>query len=513
MISLLVLVSTASPALAQSGAVIRVDADASGASTGASWSDAVPDLQEALRMAAPGDELWIAKGTYLPTAAGDRDASFRIDRPLSLYGGFTGRETRRTERNPELHRTILSGAIGSSAREDNARVVVAVELPFWAMAALDGIEIREGHDERYPSNGAGLSLTGGLLLFENSGVHDCRAERGGGIYVGRNAFLWVIRGSFRGNQGDYGGAIQCRGDMIVQGSTFLENRGGAGGAIVTGYFGDPSEVEISDCEFRGNTAFQSGGALDVFCPASVRVERCRFLENRSWNYGGAISVATEHPEQAFFRDCLIEANEAEYYGGGIYAYSSVAIDRCRIVRNRGLVGGGLCVESLDHPMTVSNCLIASNEAGAGGGVYGPEYSATLALAHCTIVGNVARFGAGVLNPSSHCVAILVNSIVWGNLASQGGDLLLQQFYDLSRTMELEYCAIEGWLPGGIGSNTGAYPRFVDPANGDFRLRADSPLIDAGHPNAAYYLAGRSFDLETEPRLRGVAVDIGADEAQ
>jgi hypothetical protein len=51
------------------------------------------------------------------------------------------------------------------------------------------------------------------------------------------------------------------------------------------------------------------------------------------------------------------------------------------------------------------------------------------------------------------------------------------------------------------------PRFVDAANGDFRLAADSPLIDAGTDTPAGGTA--AFDLDGAARIAGAHIDIGA----
>ena len=53
----------------------------------------------------------------------------------------------------------------------------------------------------------------------------------------------------------------------------------------------------------------------------------------------------------------------------------------------------------------------------------------------------------------------------------------------------------------------ADPRFADPANGNFRLAADSPLIDAGTDTPAGGTA--EFDLDGFARIRGAHIDIGA----
>ncbi|MDX1421056.1 MAG: hypothetical protein R3181_13910, partial [Rubricoccaceae bacterium] len=71
-------------------AVLHVDADAAPGGDGASWATAFDDLQDALAVAAPGDEVWVAEGTYKPTDTGDRTATFALASGVALYGGFDG---------------------------------------------------------------------------------------------------------------------------------------------------------------------------------------------------------------------------------------------------------------------------------------------------------------------------------------------------------------------------------------------------------------------------------------
>src|SRR3954470_9214024 len=75
------------------GATIYVNTAAVGLNNGTSWTNAFPTLQGALAIAAPGDEVWVAGGTYhpapRPTAPSQgRDASFALKSNVSIYGGF-----------------------------------------------------------------------------------------------------------------------------------------------------------------------------------------------------------------------------------------------------------------------------------------------------------------------------------------------------------------------------------------------------------------------------------------
>ena len=90
--------------------VIRyVKWDAKGANNGTSWLDAYTELQAALTAASSGDQIWVAAGTYKPTAGTDRTASFQLKNGVAIYGGFAGTETSRAFLNFETNITVLSG--------------------------------------------------------------------------------------------------------------------------------------------------------------------------------------------------------------------------------------------------------------------------------------------------------------------------------------------------------------------------------------------------------------------
>ena len=122
-----------------------------------------------------------------------------------------------------------------------------------------------------------------------------------------------------------------------------------------------------------------------------------------------------------------------------------------------------CVYGL-YKVAAYNCLIVGNQAF---GFSGQD------LQNCTVTGN----GWGVTVPYAY------NSIISGNERDEG--------QSLRSFMYAENCCTND-------------PRFVNAAAGDYRLRPDSPCIDAGAAGGAV----GATDLSGGMRVRGAGVDIG-----
>jgi len=109
-------------------------------------------------------------------------------------------------------------------------------------------------------------------------------------------------------------------------------------------------------------------------------------------------------------------------------------------------GSGISIGSMGHEKVQNNIVVSNN-----GGINTLEDS----------------------NPDNH------HNLVWGNVVNYVGDAAMGEgdlLFD---------------------------PRFVDPASKDYRLRADSPAIDAGVATPV------TVDYAGNPRLFGAAPDIGA----
>jgi hypothetical protein len=121
-----------------------------------SWGNASANLQSVIELAQNGDEIWVAQGSYRPNIkAGngteDRDVAFVLKSGVAIYGGFLGTEITRTERNPTLNITILSGDINNTPTNnaDDAYHVV-ISLGNTNTTILDGFTIERGN-----ANGTG----------------------------------------------------------------------------------------------------------------------------------------------------------------------------------------------------------------------------------------------------------------------------------------------------------------------------------------------------------------------
>lgn len=164
---------------------------------------------------------------------------------------------------------------------------------------------------------------------------------------------------------------------------------------------------------------------------------------------------------------------------------------------------------------INNLIVASGTAVPDGG-FGLQLVGTtntrnrFTLVNNTITDNTTCAILYALSATGSSVMVF-NSI----LSFSGGNfdvLFTQTGATRLADLSLRNCLIDRdpiMVVGRNGNITGD-PKFADPNNGDFRLAADSPAINAGD-NSAPGLP--MTDLDGHPRVVGSAVDIGAFERQ
>lgn len=223
------------------------------AGNGSSWNQAFGDLQQALQIAKPGTEIWVAAGIYNPTNLNNRNTSFVINSGISLLGGFIGKETNRAQRDWAKNQTILSGNIGDpTSSEDNSFNIVHTRNV--TQVLVDGFIIKDGNasNSNEKEQEGHYTSTGAAWYDEASqGVHAVRIQNC----------------SFQDNKANYAAGIYC-----------------------LGVTGGKNKTEIINCSFIQNNAQVEGGAAMLVANGGecrVLIEKSRFIDNFAL-YGGAI---------------------------------------------------------------------------------------------------------------------------------------------------------------------------------------------------------------------------------
>lgn len=254
-----------------------------GTGEGTSWHDAAGDLADILAYAEEGDEIWVAAGTYHPTADDDRSIAFEVPNGVKLYGGFQGSETRKEQRNWTDNLTILSGAIGDKSDLDNSYTVVYLK-GVDETTVIDGFIIAKGN-----ANGLG----------EKGNLERC----GGGLFndaTGGKSNPTIANCTFKYNFARDGAAMYNLANEGVCNPTiincqFIENKADLeGGAIYNDSRYGICNPTFRDCIINSNEATYGGGMLNSAKgrgetrPAIVR---CSFQDNVGYIRGGSIHSA------------------------------------------------------------------------------------------------------------------------------------------------------------------------------------------------------------------------------
>ena len=334
-----------------------------------------------------------------------------------------------------------------------------------------------------------------LMLVSANGTVNCTVEcdsGGRGVdFAGMEDARSILRGiTIRGGYATQGGGILNRhfAAPTIRDCTLLDNSANEGGGIYNHPYSTPL---LLDCTLARNDAARGGGMLNAASTPELR--GCTLEGNIASSTGGAIHNAGASP---VIHDCILTGNWTEQDGGGIYSYGSSypTIRSCTISGNLGRRGGGVFNAYLSRP-TLQNCVFSANTASTEGGAMYNEQSSP-AILNCTLVANRATVAGGAIH-SRVSTALVRNSILWGNAPDQIG----------GSSNNVEYSVVENG--GANDGNINTDPQLTM----KFRLRADSPCIDAGSGSNAPLTDMDGESRWDDPNHANVAsfVDMGADE--
>lgn len=491
---------------------------------GSSWDCAFRSLQNGIAAAQSGDEIWVAQGTYFPDEGdaqrlGSRDEVFHVPDGVSIYGGFDGTETSRSNRNPDpaTNGTVLSSDIGTTGDAADNSFTLVVLCNAGSSTTLDGLTVRGAQR---------ALLLGGTNTQKRSARESIGCDyRGDGWEVQDSGGIWISGGApvirnviSTNNTSDFGGGITIvdGAEPTLQSVTLSDNLGRSNGG---GLLCDSSAPVVIDVTVRDNIAgdsFPGLGAGIFLTDCDGRYERLilsrNFADENTDGGGGGAWIEGGAP---VLTDIDIFDNGAGLQGGGLFLRSSNATIIGADIRANETVYNVPAMSIDGGAPFIANAVISGHAAdaiGLGGSVL-VEGGATPTFLHLTLTGNNGSahddLTGGMLVREGSSVT-LQNSIVWGNYASSRGQLVAEG----TSTITVEHAIVEGGYPGTAVRD--ADPLFTDPRSftsaptreGTYTLTKGSAALDRGN---ASFLPPDTYDLDndgdtTEP----LPIDLNGD---
>lgn len=276
------------------------------------------------------------------------------------------------------------------------------------------------------------------------------------------------------------------------------------------------EIIVSPGVYRENVYILNRNInLHSVDPTNPDVVRATVIEGQAvgWEVQGFLTIDLNHTQQVrvagfTLRNTGVSCQQGKY-----------RLEHNHLTLNKDIaIWGGsgviICNNLIEGPPTaISNCQgVIENNTITSCTQYGLRQVRGLicnnlltnnrgqALDACegTIAHNVIAFNSGVGLVNNW--GTIINNIIWANQTQlEGGS-------------PPQYCCIQGWSVAG-DINLNQDPGFVNPASGDYHLRANSPCLDAGGfvTAVARDLEGTTRPLNSvaQPRGDGSDFDIGA----
>jgi hypothetical protein len=285
-----------------------------------------PTIQSAVNVAASGDEIILASGTY--SGAGNTNVT------------VTGKRlTIRSETHDPADVTIDCQHAGGALNLHNA-------LTDPGPSVIEGIR------------------------FQNA------SGAGAGAVSAANASLRVIRCVFAENEADAGSAIAAISSDATESTLGIfdcrfeanaaDTGGGLGGAVYTGLRGARVMVR---CVFLGNSATQGGAVFvngNAFGTGPARFVNCVFSGNTASTTGGGVLLNID--TNTTMSNCTLSLNDATVGGGGVFIFDGAARLTNGVLWGNTVGGSGGAPAQIDawnaDPIVTDSC-VEGTWTGAG----------------------------------------------------------------------------------------------------------------------------------------------------
>ncbi|MFK7833782.1 MAG: BspA family leucine-rich repeat surface protein, partial [Winogradskyella sp.] len=362
------------------------------------------------------------------------------------------------------------------------------------------------------------------LTLENTDFID-NTITNSSIVTGNGEEFIAINCKFINNSttGTFQTIVDLRGDdganISFDNCEIRNNRSGWGSTFDISYDAD---VAINNCVFENNG--NSGeGDLDFWTLNSADITNNRFSNNTSgepvirigfMQFGNALIsnntfIDNTGREIELDRVNDFTASYNQYYGNSIY----LDFDRVQIARlnNEYFEGNTTDTEFIrldETTMRINNTTIISTLASGTHTVVESRADVALRILNSTISAKNYTDTHVRVDFDDDVPSWIRNSIIWS-----GSDLNQSAFSGSTTNLTVRNSLIKGENPAGAGNLDGTLnanrPRFSNPADSDFRVRACSPTVNAG--NNTYQ--NLDIDLLSNPRVFESIVDMGSYELQ
>lgn len=427
---------------------IFVKADAAGANNGTSWANAFTKLEPALTAAAPGQNIWVAAGTYRPdSTVNPLTKDFLLQSGVNLWGGFAGTETALNQRNLLANVTVLSGdltgndIVGDFAqkRTDNSIHILRVENGNAAdRSIVDGFRFQGGNTlatstDVTRTRGAAVFAVAKLTLrnclftdnFATAGIVMANGPSSTGILVDRCIFegnlaatscagvqmLTVTGGEvnnsiFRNNNTNRGCLYLDNSTGVVVDSCLFEGNKTTGQFFASTMYIWQSSYSVTNCTFRGNETYnalvyndgRNGGKSSLW-------ENCLFENNKATNNGAGLYnwQANVTARNCTFRNnttaSTVVPSGASFFAIGTMNNSSYKVENCLFENNNDSTGSGSAMYNNAAKFEVRNSIFRGNKSvGSAAAVYNRTSSGT--FYGCTFEGNESNYAGACANYTS-----------------------------------------------------------------------------------------------------------------
>jgi len=285
--------------------ILYVDQSATdGLNSGVSWQNAYTDLQDALFRARTTEcqtdyVIYVAEGTYSP---GDDEAdTYEVPNGVYVYGGFKTGGCAFEERNPKRYKTVLTGRIDETTRNDTIVTMGQETL-------LDGFTVTEAAE--YGIYGDGADFV----------VEACRIHKS-----------------------DNYGLRAANGNVTVRWSNITANKYDGIRHEGQGYV-----LQVENCWIR------QSGRYGIFCVNSTPLVFNSILSESDMSEAGNEGIFMLHPTYPpYLQNVTVAHNKAA--GVSLMGGALPELQNCIVYHNSGAALVGFCADDAAWYSCIQDC--------------------------------------------------------------------------------------------------------------------------------------------------------------